>query len=313
MGRCDVGNTFITNEGYEVEIVGIGEKSNKRRIKFIDCGNEIEVFESAIRTKSIKHPNHKGKYDIGTIHRTNEGYDIEIIARCKNVRYRRIKFLDGYEYETEVQMGAMSNGSIKNQHSKSVCGMGMYSKGKWKANEKKKHTREYNLWTNMLKRAYDPILHEKRPTYIDVEVSEELLDFQNFCEIVTKIPFYDAKDKNEKHFAMDKDLFNIEEYSKDTIVFIPQSLNSFFINNQKNRGKSPKGVRWDKKSKRYLVNIGIDGKKKYLGSFNTVEDAHQCYCKARNEYAKTLAKRYQGKVEQRVIDVLNSYDEEVWI
>ncbi|MEI7998669.1 MAG: HNH endonuclease [Candidatus Omnitrophota bacterium] len=56
--------------------------------------------------------------------------------------------------------------------------------------------------------------------------------------------------------------------------------------NQANRGKTKanasgfKGVYWDKKAKKWKAQIGFESKTKYLGLFDTKEEAHDVYKKA---------------------------------
>lgn len=59
--------------------------------------------------------------------------------------------------------------------------------------------------------------------------------------------------------------------------------------NQQNRvsrkGSTSKylGVSWDSKNERWLAQININNKNKYLGSYATEEDAYKAYCKAKAE------------------------------
>jgi len=41
-----------------------------------------------------------------------------------------------------------------------------------------------------------------------------------------------------------------------------------------------KGVYFDKQNQKFRASISIDGKNKYLGLFDTAEDAHECYKQA---------------------------------
>lgn len=191
---------------------------------------------------------------------------------------------------------------------KLVYGVGVYEKGKYRSVIEGIKTKEYEVWSKMLQRCYDPKYWEKYPTYIDVEVSEEFLNFQEFCEIVTKLPFY-----GEQGYHMDKDILGLELYSKDTICFIPMAINQFFANNRKNKGECPTGVSFRKNMKDYSARISKNGKRIYLGYFNNPNEAFEVYCKARNEYAKELASIYRGKVDNRVIEALTNYDEELFL
>lgn len=55
--------------------------------------------------------------------------------------------------------------------------------------------------------------------------------------------------------------------------------------NQWNR-KNPKGYVWHKGAKKYEVRIRLNRKRIYLGLFDTAEDAHAAYLKAKKKYHK---------------------------
>lgn len=53
---------------------------------------------------------------------------------------------------------------------------------------------------------------------------------------------------------------------------------------ENNFNSSSKGYRWNKKGKKWISSIKVDGKKKYLGSFKNEEDARQAYLNAKEIY-----------------------------
>ena len=64
-----------------------------------------------------------GKYDIGTIHKTNNGGLIEI-TEYVDVKRRKIKFLDGNSKEKIVYNEAINKGKIKNENIKNIYEVG---------------------------------------------------------------------------------------------------------------------------------------------------------------------------------------------
>jgi len=61
-----------------------------------------------------------------------------------------------------------------------------------------------------------------------------------------------------------------------------------------NNTSGVKGVCWDKKNKKWRAGISIDGKKKNLGSFNTLEEAKQ----ARQNFANKLFGDFTNSCEK---------------
>lgn len=64
-----------------------------------------------------------GKYDVGTIHKTNNGGLIEITGYVDS-RRRKIKFLDGNSKEKVVYNEAINKGKIKNENIKNIYEVG---------------------------------------------------------------------------------------------------------------------------------------------------------------------------------------------
>lgn len=56
-------------------------------------------------------------------------------------------------------------------------------------------------------------------------------------------------------------------------------------NSRLRRGKTlPKGVTFEKKSRRYVAQIGVNGRVVYLGCFKTAEAAHAAYVEASEKF-----------------------------
>ena len=88
---------------------------------------------------------------------------------------------------------------------KLVCGVGVYEKGKYAANEivdgNSKITKVYNTWHSMLERGYCLKVKLKFPTYQGVTVCNDWLNFQTFAEWYNKQQF-----ANKIDYHLDKDL-----------------------------------------------------------------------------------------------------------
>ena len=220
------------------------------------------------------------KYGVGTRHITNEGCWVGIVEKLEG-RKRKVKFENGCEVVTHT--GIIIQGKIKNPYHPSVLGVGCFGVGDYRTKINGRQTQEYGAWTNMLQRCYDNKYQEKFPTYKNVTICEEWLNFQNF-----------ARWHEENHpkmdsvqFHIDKDLLqeNVENkvYSPNTCVFIPQSVNAFLANKHSNNTSGYTGVSWFKRCKKWETRIKLFGeeKKKHLGYFTTYEQASEAYEQAR--------------------------------
>lgn len=227
------------------------------------------------------------KYGIGTRHKTNEGYEIEIIEKLNNDK-RKVRFENGYE--AIIDHSNISRGNIKNPYHPSVFGVGYFGVGDYKCSANDKRTKEYIVWTSMFKRCYDGKSQEKNPTYKNVTVCKEWYNFQNFAR------WYEISCPriNNINFQLDKDLLqnDVENktYSPDTCVFIPNGVNLFLANKRLSNTSGYTGVSWDKTKKKWIAQISLfeEGKYKNLGLFPTPKLASKAYQKARVEQSEKV-------------------------
>lgn len=81
----------------------------------------------------------------------------------------------------------------------------------------------------MIERCYSDISLQKRPTYKNITVCEEWLNFSNFHEWFN-ITF--PKNNLEENFELDKDLMDNKIYSPESCIWLPKKINSFLNNNK---------------------------------------------------------------------------------
>lgn len=62
------------------------------------------------------------------------------------------------------------------------------------------------------------------------------------------------------------------------------------MNRKSNNKLGFKGVTYSKAAQRWQAQIQANGKKRYLGSFDTPEEAHEAYCEAANEHFGEFAR-----------------------
>jgi len=140
----------------------------------------------------------------------------------------------------------------------------------------------YHCWKNMIKRCRCPKAQMKRPTYIGCKVDEQWKYFMVFqAWYLNQNP--KLGEQLDKDFLGDGKL-----YSPETCCFIPRWLNNLFTDSAANRGKNPQGVHFNKRDRKYQANIHIRGRLKFLGYFDTPEEASVAYLEAKAAYVEGL-------------------------
>lgn len=150
----------------------------------------------------------------------------------------------------------------------------------------------YTVWQHMLQRCYNAKVKEKHPTYTNITCCEEWLSFSNFA-----LWF---KDNYIHGYHLDKDLLVKENriYAPDTCIFSSPEINAFLTIRGNCRGNLPLGVSLHLSKFRAVVSN--NSKQLHLGCFNTKEEAHQAWQKAKLEQAIA----FNFPPLQRVIDQL---------
>ena len=95
-------------------------------------------------------------------------------------------------------------------------------------NGKRWKTRAYNQWTSMTGRANSRAYLMRQPTYAGVTTSEEFSDYDSWCNWAKDQIGFMCVDEHGRLWQLDKDLRatgNLH-YSRDTVCFLPASLNS---------------------------------------------------------------------------------------
>ena len=144
----------------------------------------------------------------------------------------------------------------------------------------------YRKWKGIMERCYSSKYHEKRPTYRECSVSDEWVLFSNF-----ESWFYDNLVDG---YELDKDLSVVGNkiYSSETCLFVPRAINLLITGNVSNTGNYPTGVYLMKSCGKFNAQVSCDGINKYLGIFNTPEEARTAYVKAKNEEINIKCKQY---------------------
>jgi hypothetical protein len=230
---------------------------------------------------------------VGEKYTTNEGYIIEI-TEYNSSNDVEISFQNGYK--VKCQFISVLKGNIKNPYHKSVCGVGFLGDGVYKTNTNKKETKTYKHWRSMLQRCYNEKAIERRKNYKGCTVVEEWHNFQNFAKWF--------EDNYMEGWQLDKDILvkGNKVYSPQTCCFLPPEINIQFTSKT---NKKLSGI--VKRKNSFLCQVGINGKRVYIGSYKTEEEAAYNYRITREDYIKVLANKYKQELSDQVFNTLINF------
>ena len=141
----------------------------------------------------------------------------------------------------------------------------------------------YRKWKGILERCYSEKYLQTHPTYRGCSVCEDWKTFSNF------MAWMKTQSWEGKH--LDKDILvpGNKVYSPENCVFVSGSLNKLLTNNFAKRGKYPVGVSIKTHQKRFISSIERFGKSYHIGYFDTAEEAHEAYKKAKIKHILEVA------------------------
>ena len=243
---------------------------------------------------------------VGKIFKSKSSGDFKIV-KYNNSRNVDIQFVTT-GFETSAQLEHIKNGNVKDPYVASVHGVGIAG-AKYPITINGVHTKEYELWCNMLKRCYSDTYQKKQPTYKGCEVSDNFKSYEYFygwCN--EQISF------GVDGFELDKDLLikGNKFYSEDSCVFLPKEINSVLTKSTASRGEYLIGVYWSKTHKAFAAQVRKSkGKRERLGYFKTETEAFNSYKKAKESFIKEQANKWKGDIDDRAYNALMNYRVEI--
>lgn len=229
---------------------------------------------------------------------TNQGYNVEIIEYF-NSQKCIIRFGDEFDTIHNVRYHELKLGEIKNPNHRSFCKIGYIGQGIYTSNDT-----AYSKWANMIRRCYSEKPSKNNRTYTDCIVNEDWHNFQNFAKW-----FHENYNPDiMQGWQLDKDILlqGNKEYSAENCCYVPIEINCIFRVNSVFNVNAYKGVQ--PKEGKFQTSIKKKGNKTYLGFFNTAEEAHEVYMKAKKEYLIEVSEKWRGILSDRVCDAIKNYD-----
>ena len=169
-----------------------------------------------------------------------------------------------------------------------------------------KPVKEYDLWTDMLKRCFSEKLQTRQPTYKGCNVSDNFLNYSFFYDWCQEQVGFGKVDDKGHIWQLDKDLLLIGNkiYSETTCVFVPHEINSFFIDRGNARGEYPVGVYFHKQKGKFVAQCKVNSKQQHLGYFDTHEEAFAVYKPFKENLCKQLALKWQSEIDERLFNAM---------
>ena len=169
------------------------------------------------------------------------------------------------------------------------------------------------VWYSMLQRCHNSKIHKQKPTYSGCAISENFKSLTYFLDWAKKQVGHNSRDGEGRKFNLDKDILikGNKVYSENTCVFVPMEINNLILNSRATRGEFPVGVHYEKSRNKFQAYIRKNGKREYLGRYNTVEEAFLAYKEAKEAYIKEVANKWKDKIDPRVYEALMRYEVEI--
>lgn len=207
-------------------------------------------------------------------------------------------------YVTKTEIGNLQKGSVKNPLFPTYLGKGCFGIGRYGVAS---HKRVYELWTGVLERVYT--IKPKAPTYEDVTICDEWLNFQNFAAWCDEQEFFNAKDDKGKVYQLDKDILvkGNKTYSPETCCFVPRALNNLFTKRGNTRGGCLIGV-FHRGENKFLAQHSYFTGKKHLGTFVSETEAFLAYKVSKEDYVREVAEIWKGKIGDKVYQAMLQYE-----
>ena len=243
----------------------------------------------------------KEKYE-GAVFKTNNYGDVEVTEYIDSHNIT-VKFLNTGAIKnttaSALTTGILKDSEVHDTHKYGVMDMpNELQKGKPKP-------REYSIWNGIRQRCYNENNRDNLMSYKGIKMSDNFKLYSYFKEWCHKqIGF------NEDGWHLDKDILvkGNKVYSEDTCCFVPPEINCTITNNKSVRGRFPQGVTYNRTKTRYRAKIRRGAKLESLGTYDTSEEAFYAYKPIKEACIKSLAEKWEDKIDPRVYESLMRWE-----
>lgn len=185
-------------------------------------------------------------------------------------------------------------------------GIGIHDSGRFPKTLNGKRHPLSRKWDDMFLRCYSEKKLAARPSYIGCTVAPEFHRYQDFCEwAVDKI----GGDKAD--WQLDKDILvrGNTVYSPDTCCFVPRVINQLFHRDSVKPRALPSGVHHHEN--KFAAILAVRKGRKWLGRFDSVEQAFAVYKEEKENFIKLIAEEYRSIISSAVYESMLAYQVEM--
>lgn len=256
--------------------------------------------------------NIRKKERVGEEKYNEQGYLMKIVDYI-NCHHISVKFTQPQESIVTSGYDKFETGKIKNPYAPSVYGMGCAGVT-YPTSENHKQLKEYKTWHGVLQRCFDEKYKQRQPTYKNVVVCEDWLNYEKFYEWIHSQENYEQW-KNNNDWHIDKDILvkRNKVYAPDKCCLIPRDVNILFTKRDNYRGDYPIGVSYNKSNDGYSAMCSTKNGRARLGIYSTPEEAFYVYKHFKENLIKKIAKETytKGEITKRCYEALMSYKVEI--
>lgn len=274
--KCSTGDPIVVVEY---------PNSKKVRVRWKDGAEKVLPWRDIIKGFAKKPLESR----VGMRFNNSSGDSYEVVAwrssQCVDVRWGSTGKLSTHQWSH------VSRGNVRNPN-KLVCGVGVVGK------RFPDDSHIYNSWNRMIVRTHQESFLQANPTYRKVEVSEELLVYENFYKVFTNLVGCE-----DESFSLDKDILSQHlglkkpTYSEYTIALVPRRINSIVIDRD-----VMAGIRVSEFGTFY-----VDYRDEYMGAYGSLEEAQNKYLMTKTEDLMGLVDEYEGRLDPRVVVALKEW------
>lgn len=226
-----------------------------------------------------------------------------VIATYSNGRVD-VQFHDDHAAIVNTVYANFKRGSVKNPYDRTVFNTGYLGEGPYLTKINGKCPISNLVWMAMIQRCYSEKWKDRHKAYYGIcTVCDEWLNYQSFAM------WYDEnRYEIPGRLHLDKDILvpGNKIYAPEKCLLVPQRINMMFMSKEREHDPDlPIGIH------RVVTRRGTKFRSDYggktLGTFDSLNEAHDCYVRAKYQHIHDVADEYKNIIPNNVYEALINY------